>query len=117
MRGPTHVWLVWDYGISDGGTPIIDYDIYYDQGINDFVYVDTTVYNRYLMTPLTMGYTYRYKLTARNSYGTSQSMSDVSAILTATTPEPPNGVTTITQNPDNIYVYWTAAVNNGHDIT
>lgn len=30
MRGPTHVWLVWDYGISDGGTPIIDYDIYYD---------------------------------------------------------------------------------------
>jgi hypothetical protein len=44
-------------------------------------------------------------------------MSDVSAILTATTPDPPNGVTTITQNPDNIYVYWTAAVNNGHDIT
>lgn len=57
--------------MSNGGTSILDYDIYFDQGIYDYIYIDTTPLDTYLMTGLTMGYTYRFKLLARNSFGVS----------------------------------------------
>lgn len=44
-RGATHIGLVWEDGASNGGTSIIDYEIWYDQGIYDYVYAGTTVLN------------------------------------------------------------------------
>jgi hypothetical protein len=116
FRSQTSIFLRWDQGISNGGTPIIDYDIYFDQSVLNYVKVTTTSYNFYLMEGLTMGYTYRFKLTARNSYGYSQDQSIEATILCATVPDPPLNVATVTQNPSDIYVHWTGAVNGGLSI-
>ena len=38
--------LIWNNGISTGGSPILDYRIYYDQAINSFVELDSGVLAR-----------------------------------------------------------------------
>lgn len=43
QRGPTQIGLVWSPGASNGGTSIIDYTLWYDQGTNVYVELHTTV--------------------------------------------------------------------------
>jgi hypothetical protein len=45
FRGPTTIYLEWDHGPSDGGSPITEYDLYYDQGVLDYIFVATTEFN------------------------------------------------------------------------
>ena len=71
--------FIWTEGIQNGGSKVIDYNIYYDQGLGVFVLLAQKVTNTYFTTSatLTPGVIYEFKLTARNSVGSS----DYSAIL------------------------------------
>jgi len=39
----TQIGLLWNPGSSDGGQPVIDYRIWYDEGINNFVILADSV--------------------------------------------------------------------------
>ena len=66
--------LVWQNGIEDGGSPVIDFKISYDEGRGDHVFVElinglTTT--SYTASGLTRGTTYQFKVQSRNAYGES----------------------------------------------
>jgi hypothetical protein len=67
------IGLTWNNGVSTGGSPIIDYRIYYDQSIGVQKLLATGVIARSYTTTVTLtaGATYRFKIEARNSVGYS----------------------------------------------
>jgi hypothetical protein len=69
----TVIRLTWTQGLSDGSTPVLDYDIYYDQSTATWVLLEETVLDTSYKTSisLTSGATYAFKVTARNSVGDS----------------------------------------------
>jgi hypothetical protein len=66
----------WQNGVSNGGSPIIGYNIYFDQGVNSFVMltsgVTTQTFTTSSATPITPGTNYKFMVQARNIVGISQ---------------------------------------------
>jgi len=88
----TVIKFTWDDGASNGGTSVLDYDIYYDQGssVATYTLLAEAVANKFYQTTvsLTAGETYSFKVTARNSVGDS-AMSAIVSILAAKAPDAP----------------------------
>jgi hypothetical protein len=86
----TVIRFTWTDGPSDGGTSVIDYSVYYDQGTNSYVLLDAAVTTQFYVTlvTLTPGVTYSFKVTARNSVG-SGVQSVALAVLAAKLPDAP----------------------------
>ena len=62
--------MSWDNGPSNGGTEIIDYEVYYDQGGSSFISVGANIVPKvYTTVGLISGTTYQLKVRARNSVG------------------------------------------------
>ncbi len=74
--------------MSNGGTEVIDFNVYYDQGISTYVLLVEKLTSSYFTTTatLTPGVTYSFKVTARNTVGSSD-YSSVIAILAAQIPD------------------------------
>ena len=72
--------FIWDQGASSGGVPVIDYDVYYDQGIDDYILLAADVLTQYYTTTVTLtpDLVYSFKVTARNSVGDSLTSAPVS---------------------------------------
>jgi hypothetical protein len=90
------IGLQWVAGLANGGSPVIDYRISYDQAAGDDVYVElisglTT--ESYTAQGLTRGSTYKFKVQARNEYGYSD-YSEMATILAAQRPDQVIDVTT-----------------------
>jgi hypothetical protein len=108
--------LTWDDGSYNGGTPVIDYRVWYSvSGENNFViFSDTVLTSDSIITSLTVGTTYDFYIEARNLVGYSP-VSDTKSILAAqiadeiTTLSDAPAVTTSTQ----IGLTWTAAAFDG----
>ena len=43
VTSDTQIRFTWADGSSDGGAPVIDYTVFYDQGTNNFVALDSNV--------------------------------------------------------------------------
>ena len=86
----TQIKFTWSAGSSDGGSPIINYAVYYDQGTDSFTLLNNAVTDLFYLTtvPLTAGTTYKFKVTASNSVGSSLD-SEVISILAAKVPDAP----------------------------
>jgi hypothetical protein len=69
---------------------VLDYKVYYDQGLSIYVQLAEGIKNTYYTTqvPLTPGIIYSFKITARNDVGSSD-QSEAIAILAAKNPDPP----------------------------
>jgi hypothetical protein len=81
--------FTWSQGASNGGASVIDYSIFYDQAVDDFIYLDTVTTRSYLTTvTLIPGETYKFKVTARNTVGSSQE-SAVLSVIAAKVPDAP----------------------------
>ena len=67
----TSIRFTWSDGASDGGTPVIDYAVYYDQDSDSYVLLDDAVLDKFYVTAVTLtpGVTYKFKVTARNTVG------------------------------------------------
>ena len=117
-RGATQIGLTWSAG-SNGGSPILEYMIYMRVGSGEWSeHVTGVEIDEYIITGLTTGTTYQFKLLSRNAYGTSQSYSTSVSILCATVPDPPHSAQTQIQHPNQVVVSWEAPLsNNGSPIT
>lgn len=91
----TKIRFLWTEGPNDGGVPVLDYDIYYDQGAATATYVimEENVLDQFYVTTvaLTPGEEYTFKLTARNSVGDSQKSNPIT-IMAAKIPDAPVGL-------------------------
>jgi hypothetical protein len=111
----TQVAITWSPGASNGGTVVIDYSVYWDQGTNNYVLaasgVTTTSYTK--TTGITAGTTYKFKVKARNAIGLSADSAEFS-IVAATVPSAPNAPATSVSS-DTLYmtVTWSAPSDNG----
>jgi hypothetical protein len=77
------IGFVWEDGHSNGGNSIIDYQVWYDQGTDDFIPLATGLSEReYVATDLYSATTYKFKVRARNSVGYGEFSEEI-AILAA----------------------------------
>ena len=99
-----------------GGSPVIDYAVYWDQGVASWTFRQNVTVNSYTSSGLSTGTTYSYYVLARNAFGYSLA-STAGSWLAATapsTPAPP--VTTISGS--NVIISWSPAPSaNGSPIT
>lgn len=71
-RSATSISFTWDKGSADGGSPVIDFRINYDQGTGAWIPLTIGVIQEsYTATLLTAGLTYNFAVEARNTYGFS----------------------------------------------
>jgi hypothetical protein len=109
------IGITWEDGIENGGTPVLDYRIYFDQGSDNWIlHASNVVDQRHQVTGLSIGNFYKFKVEARNAFGFS-SESDVLTILTYSRPDPPAPSTTAV-NGYSIDVTWTEPYNNGYEV-
>lgn len=93
-RSATSISFEWDKGALEGGSPVIDFRIRYDQGTSTWIDLQLNVVNEYYTaTGLTAGDTYQFTVEARNKFGYSLPTAPVS-ILCATRPGTPTALTT-----------------------
>jgi hypothetical protein len=81
----TQIRITWEEGPSDGGSGVIDYEVYFDQAINDWINVASNLVDIYSYTTtmaLTQGTSYGFKVRSRNTVGFSD-FSDVLIVLAA----------------------------------
>lgn len=56
---PTAIGITWTDGASNGGSPIIDYQVLFDQGTNNFTIASAGITTKaFVRTGLTSGVTY-----------------------------------------------------------
>jgi hypothetical protein len=82
--------FTWSDGSSDGGSSVIDYTVFYDQGTSTFVELESSVTTQFYLTSVTLsaGTTYAFKVQARNTVGFSSDSSELS-VLAAHLPDTP----------------------------
>jgi hypothetical protein len=82
--------FTWSQGLSNGGTEVIDYNVYYDQGLSIYILLAEKLTTSYFTTAANLipGETYSFKVTARNTVGSSDDSSIIS-ILAAQIPDAP----------------------------
>lgn len=72
-RTPTSITFSWTEGFENGGSPVIDYRITYDQAAATFVELQANHLETSLTTTgLTAGLIYTFRVEARNEFGHSQ---------------------------------------------
>jgi hypothetical protein len=115
-RTSTTITVLWDDGASDGGSPIIDYRISWDRGMDEWEYLaDGIIYEIYTATGLDYGTIYSFKLEARNLNGYSL-YSEIVQILCAAEPPKPNTPTTTVVGGEVLFD-WDEPVNHGKPLT
>jgi hypothetical protein len=62
ITSATTVGLSWSNGISNGGRPILDYKIWFDQGTGRYITLATVASRTYTAVNLTPGNTYKFKV-------------------------------------------------------
>ena len=75
------IGLSWDDGLSNGGTSIIDYQVFFDDGLGTGVFIELAsalTERKYTASGLYSGLLYTFRIKARNSVG----YSDLSAPIT-----------------------------------
>lgn len=99
ITNKSQIGLTWTAPTFVGGTPLIDYRIWSDQGTGTTysVIALNVATTSFTVTGLTQGTTYKFRVDARNSQGYSAS-SAVVTILAAQIPDVPSAPTTSFNN-------------------
>ena len=115
MRAATSITISWLPPPTNGGAPVIDYDIISDDSVGvDRVIKTLQTSTQYTATGLTAGKTYTFKVEARNKYGNSAPSLPIS-ILCAGSPEAPLAPTTENFN-DQVIIRWQEPTDNGEPL-
>jgi hypothetical protein len=69
----TLIKFTWEDGTSDGGSPVIDYQVDYELLDGSYVELDSAITSQEYTTSITLteGRTYKFKVRSRNSVGLS----------------------------------------------
>ena len=74
---------MWEDGAEDGGTPIIGYQVSYDQGVGDWIVLATQHASKtYIQSGLAFGLYYQFKVAAKTAFSLSEE-SEVLSVLCA----------------------------------
>jgi hypothetical protein len=113
----TRISFSWQPGSSNGGTPVIDYRIYWATESADFVeLVSGVTFTQYTTTvSVASGQNYRFKVQARNNVGYSE-LSEEIIIRAAEAPTNPTDVTTTVVDTNYVQIAWTAPYDGGSPI-
>lgn len=107
------ITIEWSEPAVEGGTPVIDYEIYYALPLEDYQVLASGVTDlTYTVEPLSTGLQYQFKVRARNAEGFGD-FSPAVTILTAQIPDTPAAPTTAFTAQDTVVVTWTAPSDNG----
>lgn len=114
----SQIGLSWDEGAANGGSPVIDYRVWYATDPSSYSILDAGVLStNFVATSLVMGTTYYFKVQSRTIYGFSE-YSDPVVILAASKPSQPDAPATYWSHAnDEVTVVWTEPVTNGADVT
>ena len=117
VTGYQKIGLTWSAPSFDGGSPVIDYQVWISTGVDDaYILVGQNIYElQSTVTGLSTGTEYWFKVKARNSEGLSELSLPVS-ITAAYRPLKPE-ITSIVQNKDEIIVSWSDLKNGGSPVT
>lgn len=116
VTASTQVGLTWSAGAFNGGSPIIDYKLSYDQGTGTWTqFADGITTTSYTVTGLTPDTVYAFKVEARNLIGFSLESVEVS-VRAAGRPGKPSAPTTVV-NGNNVDITWTSPITGGSPIT
>ena len=114
-RTASSITFTWKLGDDNGGSPVYDYRVRYDQGTSNYIVLAQNLLDRtYTATGLTAGTTYSFKVESQNADGYSPLSAEVS-ILCATYPETPAQPSTTVVN-NQVIFNWDAPVDNGLEI-
>lgn len=112
----TVIRFTWSDGSSDGGSSVIDYTVFYDQGTSTFVQLEASVTTQYYSTSVTLsaGTTYVFKVQARNSVGYSSDSAELS-VLAAKLPDTPVSLANVAESTTGYQVglSWSDGSYNG----
>jgi hypothetical protein len=115
LKSATSIALQWDEGLINGGTIVQDYQVSFDQGIDDFIVLETNIIaSTYVVTGLTPGVTYQFSVQARNAFGLSDDseiLTILSGYVSATPIAPTSSVAA-----DQVILNWTEPYDNGATI-
>lgn len=107
----TILGLTWSDGLSNGGQPILDYQVSFDQGTGDWIILQSGVTTKsFTYNGATPVLTYKFRVKARNIIGFSVSSAEF-AIRAAIVPAAPTQVTT-TRNINQVIIAWTSPSTN-----
>lgn len=105
----TQISISWTDGNYNGGQTIIDYRLWYDQATNgvDYIIISSTLYVKsYIITGLTAGKTYKFRVEARNSIGYSDYSNELEAIA-AIVPVAP-GAPSSAMDVNDVIISWSS---------
>jgi hypothetical protein len=73
ITNASKIGITWSPGVSNGGTPVLDYRISWDQGTNSYVtLISLVAATTYTTTQtLTSNTVYKFKVESRNAFGYS----------------------------------------------
>ena len=105
QRLPSTLGITWAAPTFDGGSVITDYLVNMAKSDEDFEAPPTAVTNKqFKAESLTAGVTYKFRIAARNSLGSSV-YSDVLSLLCAYKPDTPSAPKTVL-NSDKMIISW-----------
>jgi hypothetical protein len=103
------IGLTWNKGVNEGGTPVIDYRVWYDQANGNYIVLQANIVATSLtVTTLTMGTSYKFRVESRNSFGYSVLFSNEITVLQAEVPSKPSTPTTTVNTDVSVLVDWNA---------
>jgi len=110
------IGIQWSDGPETGGSPVIDYRVWYDQGVGSMTVLEFHVAEKVYETliPLTPGVVYTFKVQARNDFGFSDFSEDVQ-IKAAQRPDVAGAPATSVQG-DDVLIDWNEPDDKGSDI-
>ena len=112
----TLIGLTWAPGPQAGGTPVLDYTLWSDQGSGSYQpVVSGLASTAYTVSGLSLGTSYTFRVQARNAFGLSDFTYSV-AILAAQQPTVPLAPETLFLR-TSVKVSWIAPFNGGSPIT
>ena len=111
----TTVTLNWNAPAEDGGSPITGYQIKRDggQGWETLVANSGTTETTYLHTDQQRGARLRYRVSAINAVGTGPESGVAEAVVAASVPSPPTGVTANAQDESTVTIEWAPPQSDG----
>lgn len=100
LTNGVQIGLTWQIGAFEGGTEVIDYRLWSDQAKGSYIVIAENILGTdFIVTSLTTGSTYEFKVQARNSFDFGP-FSDPVSILAAQEPDQPSSPTTTFSSPN-----------------
>lgn len=105
------IQITWEEGVSNGGSPVLDYTLFYDQGKGSWVQLVQGVTDLFYQTGITLtaDSVYSFKVRARNSIGNSYQSRELK-VRAAAIPDSPTSIHNVASstNGTQISLDWTS---------